>query len=181
MAMGKTRTIVWQALSWPSTVVHTHTIDDGIHGHGLAVGKTDGDIPFAMEYDVALTADWNIKEMSIKSLLDERAIRLVHKDGQWYNGAGQHLAEFDGVELVDISISPFTNTLPIKRLQFEGERPQKVDIIYFDENKFSIYRLQQIYSKVGEWTYRYQDIILPDFVVDNEGLVVEFPKIFKRV
>jgi hypothetical protein len=64
MAMDKTRTIVWQALSWPSTVIHTHTVNDGIHGRGLAVGKTDADIPFAMEYDVALTMDWNIKEMS---------------------------------------------------------------------------------------------------------------------
>ncbi|MHC1754158.1 MAG: putative glycolipid-binding domain-containing protein [Methanosarcina sp.] len=185
MAMNKTRTIVWQALSWPSTVVHTHTVNEGIHGHGLAVGKTDRNIPFAMEYDVTLMADWNIKEVSIKSLLDERVIKLVHKGYQWYDGAGQHLAEFDGVELVDISISPFTNTLPIKRLRFEGEQPQKVDIIYFDENKFSLSRLQQIYSKVDKRTYRYQDIVLPDFVsdivVDDDGLVVDFPKMFRRV
>ncbi len=185
MAMDKTRTIVWQALSWTSTVVHTHTVNDGIHGHGLAVGKTDSDIPFAMEYDVVLTADWDIKEVSIESLLDERSIRLAHKGNQWYDGSDQHLVEFDGVELVDISISPFTNTLPIKRLQFEGERPQKVDIIYFDENKFSLRRLQQIYSQTDERTYRYQDIELPyfasDIVVDDDGLVIDFPEMFRRV
>ena len=185
MAMDKTRTIVLQALSWPSTVVHTHTVDDGINGHGLAIGKTDGDIPFAMEYDVLLTADWEIKEVLIKSLLDERAIRLVRKGDQWYDGASQHLAEFDGVELVDISISPFTNTIPVKRLQFEGELPQKVDIIYFDENEFSVMLLQQFYSQVDERTYRYQDIMLPDFmsdlVVDDDGLVVDFPELFRRV
>jgi hypothetical protein len=88
-----------------------------------------------MEYDLALTADWGIKEVSIKSLLDERAIRLVHSGNQWYDAEGQHLAEFDDVEMVDISISPFTNTLPIKQMYFEGKRPQKVDIIYFDENE----------------------------------------------
>ncbi len=185
MAKDKRRTIVWQALSWPSMVVHTHTVDEGIYGHGLAVGKTDGDIPFAMEYNLELTADWDIREVSIKSLLDERAIRLVHKGDKWYNGAGQHLTEFDGVELVDVSISPFTNTLPIKRLHFEGEQSQKVDIIYFDENKFSLRRLQQVYSRKGERTYRYQDIVLPDFmsdiVVDDDGLVVDFPELFRRV
>lgn len=166
-------------------VVHTHTVGNGIYGHGLAVGKTDSDIPFAMEYDLTLTADWDIRVVSIKSLLDERAIRLVHKGDQWYDGAGQHLAEFDGVELVDISISPFTNTLPIKRLHFEGEQSQKVDIIYFDENKFSLRRLQQVYSQRDERTYRYQDIELPSFVsdivVDNDGLVVDFPELFRRV
>jgi hypothetical protein len=136
MAIDKTRMIVWQALSWPSTVIHTHTVGDGIHGHGLAVGKTDGDIPFAIEYDFALTTDWNIKEVSIKSLLYERAIRLVHKGNQWYDDAGRHLPEFDGVDLVDISISPFTNTLPIKRLPFEDGRPQKMDIITLTKTNF---------------------------------------------
>lgn len=185
MAINKTRTVVWNALSWPSTVIHTHTIDDGIHGHGLAVGKTDLNIPFAMEYDLALTVDWGIKEVFIKSLLDERVINLFHRGKQWYDVDDQHLTEFDGVELVDISISPFTNTLPINQLHFEGERPQKVDIIYFDENKFSLRRLQQVYSQIDERTYLYQDIELPDFVsniiVDNDGLVVDFPGLFRRV
>jgi hypothetical protein len=185
MVIDKTQKIVWQALSWPSTVVHTHMVNDGIHGHGLAVGKTDGDIPFAMEYYMAMMEEWNIKEVSIKSLLDGRAIRLVHKGNKWHDSTCKHLPEFDGVELVDISISPFTNTLPIKRLQFEDELPQKVDIIYFDENKFSLRRLQQIYSQLDERTYRYQDIVLPDFVsdivVDDDGLVVDFQDMFRRV
>lgn len=179
------RTIVWQALSWPSIVVHTHTVGDGIHDHGIAVGKNDSGIPFAIAYDLALTTNWDIREVAIKSLLEMRAIRLVHRGNQWHDGEGRHLAEFDGVELVDTSISPFTNTLPIKRLHFEGERPQKVDIIYFDENLFSVRRLQQIYSKRDERTYRYQDIVQPDFVsdivVDDDGLVVDFPGLFKRV
>ncbi|HWR25394.1 MAG TPA: putative glycolipid-binding domain-containing protein [Methanosarcina sp.] len=183
--MNKARTIVWQALAWQSTVVHTHKVNEDIRGHGFAIGKTDGNIPFAMDYDLALTADWNIKEMSVKSLLDERAIRLVHEGDQWYDGKGQYLPEFDGIEFVDISISPFTNTLPIKRLQFEGEQAQKVDIIYFDENKFTLQKVQQIYSHLGERTYCYQDIELPDFVsnitVDEDGLVIDFPKMFRRV
>lgn len=185
MEIDETRTIVWQGLSWPSTVVHTHTANESIFDHGIAVGRTDRGIPFAMEYDFVLTEDWNIKEVSIKSLLDERIIEIVHKGDQWYDCEGRHLAGFEGVELVDISISPFTNTLPIKRLRFEGKKPQKVDIIYFDENRFSLSRLQQIYSQVDERTYRYQDIVLPDFVsditVDDEGLVVDFPKMFKRI
>ncbi len=105
MPANKTRTIVWQALSWPSMVIHRHMVDDGVYGHGLAVGKTDQDIPFAVEYYLALTMDWQIKEVSIKSLLGEREINLVHKDYQWYDGKGQLLSEFDGVEMVDISIS----------------------------------------------------------------------------
>lgn len=185
MATNKTRTIVWKALSWPSMVVHTHTVNDSIHSHGLAVGKTDKDIPFAMEYDMALTADWGIKEVSIKSLLDARVIKLLQRGKQWYDANGEHMAEFDGMEMVDISISPFTNTLPIKQLHFEGQEPQKVDMIYFDENNFSLQRVQQIYSQIDERTYRYHDIELPDFVsdivVDDDGMIIDFPELFRRV
>jgi hypothetical protein len=93
--------------------------------------------------------------MSIRSLLDEHAIRLVHNGNKWYNGKSQYLTEFDGIEFVDIFISPFTNILPIKRLHFEGKQPQKVDVIYFDENNFSLRKVQQIYSHMGERTYCY--------------------------
>jgi hypothetical protein len=62
-------------------------------------------------------------------------IKLLHKDNQWYDGTGQHQSEFDGVELVDFSISTFTNILVIKQLRFDG-KPQKVDMIYFDELNF---------------------------------------------
>lgn len=185
MTINKTRTIVWRALSWPSLVIHTHRVDECIYDHGLSVGKTDKDVPFAMEYDMTLTADWEVREVSIKSLLDERTIRLVHRDEQWHDGFGRRLAGFDGVELIDISISPFTNTLPIKQLRFEGKQAQKVDVIYFDENKFSLRRVQQIYSQIDEQTYRYQDVELPEFVseivVDDDGLVVDFLELFKRV
>lgn len=185
MEIDRARTIVWQALSWPGIVVHTHTVKRDIFVKGVAVGRTDRGIPFAMEYNFVLAKEWDIREISIKSLLDERVIKLASKGDQWYDGSGKHLVEFDGVELVDISISPFTNTLPIKRLQFEGEQPQKVDIIYFDENEFSLQLVQQIYSKVDERTYRYKDTVLPDFVsditVDSEGLVINFQNMFKRV
>lgn len=86
--MNKTRIIVWQALSWPSIVVHTQTVKDGIQGYGLVVGKTDADVPFSIEYNLTLNPDWRIKEMSIKSLLDKRLIRLVHHGKQWYDPRG---------------------------------------------------------------------------------------------
>ncbi|MEN4017835.1 MAG: hypothetical protein PQ968_05225 [Methanobacterium sp.] len=49
-------------MSWPGMGVYRHTVDGDIYGHGLAVGKTDQNIPFAVEYHVALTTDWRIKE-----------------------------------------------------------------------------------------------------------------------
>jgi hypothetical protein len=58
-------------------------------------------------------------------------------------------------------------------------------MIYFDENRFSIRKVQQLYSKLNDRTFRYKDIELADFVsdivIDEDGLVVDFPSLFKRV
>jgi uncharacterized protein len=184
--MNKTKDIVWQSLAWPSNVVHRHTTADReINGHGFVVGRTDEHVPFAIEYNVALTPAWQIQEVSIKSLLDDRAISLSHRDEKWYDGSVNHLAEFDGIEFVDISLSPFSNSFPIKRLSFEKEKPQKIDMIYFDENRFSLRKVEQLYSQLDDMTFRYQDVELPDFVsdiiVDDDGLVIDFSSLFRRV
>jgi hypothetical protein len=110
---------------------------------------------------------------------------MAHEDEKWYDGNDNHLTAFDGVPFIDLSISPFTNTLPIKQLQFDGDKPQQIETLYFDENRFSIRKVRQVYSKLDERTYRYQDVELPDFaadiVVDDDGLVIDYPQLFKRV
>jgi uncharacterized protein len=184
--MNKTKEIVWESLAWPSMVVHhTEITGQGINGHGFIVGKTDQAIPVAVEYNVSLTPAWQIQKFSIKSLLDHRIIELVHTGEKWYESSGKEHEEFAGMQLLDISLTPFTNTLPIKQLAFEGNKLQKIEVIYFDENVFSLRRVQQLYGKVTDTTYRFQDIELPDFAqnidVDEDGLVIEFPQLFKRI
>jgi hypothetical protein len=123
--------------------------------------------------------------VTIKSLLDDREINLTCENKKWYDGHGDHLTEFDGIPFIDLSISPFTNMLPIKQLRFDGDKPQKIETLYFDENRFSIRKVQQLYSRLNDRTYRYQDVELPDFVVDivvdDDGWVIVYPQLFKRV
>jgi hypothetical protein len=184
--MNQIQTLVWQSLAWPSNVIHQHmTAAQAHYGHGFVAGRSDEGLPLAIEYEIALTAEWEVSQVRIKSLVDGREISLICEDKKWYDGQGNHLIEFDGIPFIDLSISPFTNTLPIKRLRFDGDKPQQIETLYFDENRFLIRKVQQLYSKLNEKTYRYQDVEQPDFVVDlvvdNDGWVIEYPQLFKRV
>lgn len=160
--------------------------DDGLHGQGYAVGKTDQNIPFAFEYNVFLTESWDIKRLGIASLLDDRALAVRHHEGTWYDDIAKvGLPEFDDVRFCDISISPFTNSLPINRLAFEGNREQSIDVVFFDENTFSLRRVRQIYSRTADRTFRYQDVEMPEFtakiVTDADGLVIDYEHLFKML
>lgn len=183
--MRTAKNIVWQSLAWPSIEVLQLTKDHGIFVHSVVVGQSDSHTPFAVEYNLHLTAAWALATVTIKSLLDNRTILLTHRGEQWFDGSGSHLAAFDGVPFIDISLSPFTNTLPIRCLAFEHGARQKIDLIYLDLPAFTLKKVQQYYSKLDNKIYRYQDIEIPDFVaditVDNAGLVVTYPGLFKRI
>jgi len=178
--------MVWQSLAWPSTVVHRQVVTaQAIEEHGIAAGKTDQGAVFAYEYKLLLTPAWEIKSANITSLLDERTIALHHDAGTWRDAAGKTLHEFDGIPYIDLSFSPFTNTLPIKRAPFVDDEELTIDTLYFDENSFSLTKVQQRYRRLGPKKYRYQDVETPDFTanidVDDDGLVTDYQHLFARM
>jgi uncharacterized protein len=183
--MSEVKKVVWQSLAWPAIDVFYLTTNQNISGRGIVVGNSDHQVAFAIEYKVILSLAWIVEEVAIKSLLDDRRLVLKHTDGKWRDGSGNHLGAFDGVSFIDISLSPFTNTLPIRQLTFDADTPQKIDVIYIDLPDFSLRSVGQYYSKLGSDTYRYQDVETPDFVadiaVDQDGLVVDYPRLFKRI
>lgn len=167
--------------------MHRLTISEsGIDGDGFAVGRTDEEIPFAYGYSIGLSAEWEVKRASITSLLDERKIDLTRRAGKWHDEiASVEMPEFGNAPFIDLSFSPFTNSLPINQLEFVGDKARRIETLYFDENRFELRKVAQLYSRVEESSYRYQDVEQPDFVaeltVDGDGLVETYEHLFKRV
>ncbi len=176
---------VWQSLAWPGTVVNRlTTIDQAATAHGWATGRTDRGFPFVYEYTVGLR-DWVVETATVTDQLRQRTLSLTHQAGQWRDANGANLPQLDGVSFIDLSITPFTNSLPLQRLTFKGHQPQTIEVVYFDENDFSLRRVQQTYHQTGPRTYRYDDVEQPSFTaqlaVDEHGLVVDYEHLFKRV
>jgi uncharacterized protein len=183
--MSKARDIVWQSLAWPSTVsLRFEQNKNRISGNGFAVGKTDQHNPFVYRYIVTLTPQWIIRTISILSLLDDRKLDLKYASEKWYSN-DIHIPEFDSVPFFDISISPFTNSIPLKQLVLKTGQPKQIDVVYFDENLFSLRKVQQTYTKINTQTYLYQDMELPNFkakfTIDEDGLIEDYQLLFKKV
>jgi len=51
--------------------------------------------------------------------------------GNWFNESRQAISEFENCLDVDISATPFTNTLPIRRLSLRPDESAETKVIYF--------------------------------------------------
>jgi hypothetical protein len=84
-----------------------------------------------------------------------------------------------------LSITPFTNTLPIRRLDVaEGQRAD-IRAVYFRLPELSVTIDRQRYTclKRGH-QYRYESLdsdFSRDIDIDPDGLVVTYPGLFRRV
>jgi len=142
--------------------------------------------PILIEYQVIINRNWIVKEVEIKSLLGESNKITLKSDsnGKWYDMDNQEISELDGCIDIDISITPFTNTLPIKRLGSSLEQKTKITVLYFDVRNWGFKKVEQYYTKLTDNLYKYEGVFrdfVADLPIDNSGFVTTYPELFKRL
>ncbi|MEX0852920.1 MAG: putative glycolipid-binding domain-containing protein [Bauldia sp.] len=94
--------------------------DEGILADGVVIGDRDG-VPYGVRYRMILDSRWTALTLDIETT-DGRGLHLSSDGaGSWIDEAGRGLAQFDGCIDIDLAGSPFTNTLPIRRLELSPE------------------------------------------------------------
>jgi uncharacterized protein len=120
------REVMWA--SWEgSGLEHLRlvTSDDGVIANGLVIGLEAGR-PFRIGYEIHCDRRWRVQEVRAGAPDLGRPVfdLLADGEGHWKRGGGEPLPELDGCIDVDISATPFTNTLPIRRLGLEPRREE---------------------------------------------------------
>jgi len=149
--------------------------------NGLLEGQ-----PILIEYQIIIDRNWIVKEVEIKSLLEKtnKITLKSNSNGKWYNVDNQEILELDNCIDIDISITPFTNTLPIKRLENSLEQKTKITVLYFDIKNWSFKKVEQYYTKLTDNLYKYEGVFrnfVADLPVDNFGFVTTYPGLFERI
>jgi hypothetical protein len=96
--------------------------ESGVEADGVVVGEEDGTC-FRARYIIHCNPRWRTRELIVDPLNGSDPLRL-NSDGEndWRDASGRALPELRGCIDVDLSVTPFTNTLPIRRLDLrEGE------------------------------------------------------------
>ena len=141
------------------------------------------DPSFTCHYKIICTPDWQFREIQIHDDCDRRLLLRRDAQGHWFKNGGEALAHLSEAQEVDFVLTPFTNTLPIKRLKLaEG---QSADIItaWIDYPSLEIKADPQRYTCLSPTLYRYESRdsdFTREITVDENGLLVEYPGLFRR-
>lgn len=159
-------------------------VRDSLVAEAVVISPTDQG--FAARYRVTCDAAWRVRRAEIQMVGDVRNLRLsADGSGHWFHDDGNTLAHLDGAIDIDLSISPFTNTLPIRRLGLQPGQSAEILAAYIRVPELSVATDPQRYTclEAGR-RYRYESLD-SDFVreieTDDDGLVLIYPGLFRRV
>jgi len=156
-----------------------------IRAAGIIIGGRGG-TPYGVSYRIDCSAGWAVLSFSVETTDGRRLALLSDGKGHWRTEDGEPLPQFDGCIDIDLYGSPFTNSLPIRRLEMAPESgTARLSMLYIPFDTFEPVRDGQHYACiVPEKLYRYaaedRDFTV-DLPVDEDGLVIDYPIYFKRV
>ncbi len=162
------------------------TIDgDAVRADGLIISVAE-DGPFRVRYSVRCDAAWRVREARVARL--DRAVMPValraDGEGRWTTPEGEALPELDGCIDIDIIGTPFTNTLPIRRLNLRAGESRDLTMAYIWVPELTVTPDPQRYTRLAAYRYRF-DSRDSDFTaelpLDEDGLVLDYPGLFRRV
>ena len=176
--------VVWEALAWKGTESSAIRYEDG---HYIVNSKIEGSLmerSFLIEYKLDVDPRWRIISVEVKWLMVAKKSLYLHVKGKdnWVDSKSMVLKKFSGCTDVDISLSAFTNTLPIRRLDFKDGSRQAIKVVYIDLPSGRLKPMRQWYTKLKNSSYRYEDEngYTNVISVDKNGLVVDYPGLFSR-
>ncbi|QAT88732.1 hypothetical protein EJ065_7207 [Corallococcus coralloides] len=152
---------------------------------GTVVGVGEG-LPLLVRYTVACDPDWHTREarLAVHQGGTRRTLVLQVDDHQRWWRDGREVPELRGCVDVDLSVTPATNTLPIRRLGLEPGQARDVTAAWVRLPDLSLERLEQRYTRLSSTRYRYesaQGTFVAELDTDALGLVTHYPDGWERV
>jgi uncharacterized protein len=180
----------WEALDWPG-LEHVVVAADaaGFHANGqLVLGPPVG--PATVSYQLACDPSWRVTGLTIAATnaAGSQTVALTAShDGHW-QADGQPRPDLDGCIDIDISLTPLTNTLPIRRLSWARGTVHELDVVYVSAPDLTIHRASQRYTLLdpvatdNAAVYRYESgSFKADLPVDADGFVSDYPGLWRRI
>ena len=163
--------------------VELETGEAGVTAEGVLIGPAGGRL-FACSYLLCCDEQWRVRSLDVH--VAGKGQVSLHADGagNWTDADGTPLPALQGCTDVDLSGSPFTNTLPIRRLGDALHDRQEIRVAYVDLPKLDVQPVAQAYTRVAPDRVRFESLSRPfaaDLDVDGDGVVLRYEGLFTRV
>lgn len=187
------RQVMWSPWTAPG-LEHLQVVTqaEGIVADGFILGvKEQG--PFRVCYEIHCDQRWKLRAVHITLLSGSgHSLHLLTDgEGSWTMESGKPLPSLKGCLDVDISVTPFTNTLPIRRLALPSGSSATLSMVYITVPDLQVEATEQRYtclettSSGGRYWFESLENGVAGFTaelpVDHDGLVLNYPELFRRV
>jgi uncharacterized protein len=183
------REVMWS--SWDGTGMEHLRLqldDDGIAADGVIIGVAE-ERPFRVRYEIRCDPGWDVRSVCVAevSSISPTIDLFADGEGNWATRDGVTVPDLGGCVDVDLSMTPFTNTLPIRRLELAPDESAELSVAYIQVGKAQVRAEQQRYTRLESYSggelYRYESLdsgFTADLPVDEDGLVVDYPGLSRR-
>lgn len=157
-------------------------VPGGYEARGEVAATLEG-APLDASYVVETDAAWITRRVRVDVKSSGTLEILSDGAARWRRADGSALPELDGCVDPDISVTPFTNTVALRRLDLKiGERAE-IKVAYILVPELSLRAAPQRYTRLANRLWRFDGLDIEftaDITVDESGFVVEYPGLFRR-
>ncbi len=183
------RQVMWSRLDAPGMEHLALTTRDGEAVAGGTVLGVEDDEAFRLSYKVGCDSRWRVRRVEISLPHGGRGLSLnADGEGHWFDESGATVAALDGCVDVDITATPLTNTLPLRRLTLKPGESADIKVAYVTIPELRVLPDEQRYTcleaDAAGGSYRFEQTgsgFTAVLQVDADALVEDYPGLFKRV
>jgi hypothetical protein len=145
---------------------------------------------YRARYRIDCDGAWTVRRARVEVLEEPARALDLRADGRgrWTDGATGAPLPLDGCVDVDVYPSPFTNTLPMRRLPAALGRPVVITVAWVLLPELTVEAVRQEYTLLSRdadgarWRFRSVDAdFTAEIAVDRDSLVLDYPGIARRV
>ena len=137
-----------------------------------------------VSYVIRLSPTWQLRQFLLFRDTDQPDLWLgTDGDGKWGEVNGAQRPDLDGCTDIDLHITPFTNSLPIRRLRLAAGHGADVTAAVVDVDTLGVTAVEQRYEHLDSGAWRKTHVatgVGVEFRVDPYGLVHDEPELYRR-
>lgn len=180
------RSVIWRRLDIIALEYFEFRERADAIGLSGTIVMVDGAVPLRAEYQIRCDRSWITQSVRVALTrgAESRELTLVTDEQHRWWSQGEELAQVAGCIDIDISITPSTNTLPIRRLALRPGEARDVSAAWVKFPELTVEPLPQRYLRTEEGRYRYQSRggdFTADIAVDDMGMIVRYPPLWERL
>ncbi|RRQ27813.1 hypothetical protein DK926_10525 [Rhodococcus sp. Eu-32] len=181
--------LTWRAHEAPRMEsVRVQLSGNRIKASGRIIGGACSEHPaFSASYDLVTDEHGVTRRLSLRTAVaggEKQASVSRDNEGYWMvEGAANHQrSTYNGAVDVDVVLSPFFNTLPIRRLGLGTDSIEaQVPVVYVNLLDLSIQEAALTYSSGADGIHVLSPVSSSSVTVDGDGFVLDYPGLAERI